>query len=735
LATSDPGSADRLDAKFSTTYNRFHSTGDTNEALEISDTVNATYSVKGYLSLSSSDTYHSTGGIQYQTIVSYVRSVTAGTYTFNLSDSSGVRIKWSLTLSADNTWHEVKVSRTDSTVTVDGTTVGAPIKFDDSYGDLVSFTIDMPAAASNLLYVDEVYCTDPLGSVGAAFVGSVTARFDGPIVSVGGVALLSNVVLREDATLISAGFSSLYGTPASAEDLSSRTHAEADIVFTHTSLDLTVRENGGTLDVYGAHSISVPTTSSPVGFTDTFSLTNAGGFSRENKISVRPGSFLAVTLDTTADASPDESDTTGQLSQAWQASLTATPFPALSLSSILNLSQVVSGYTLESDWYGARWLHEAGLVLPWLGGGDVQRKESFDLKASVPGSPVGLSAGASASVYGYTYSEGTFTQESKVSLSLGTQMQLGAPDSTLSLTYARNLDVITAPTMGERFVTEAGELARLLSLQGYMLTNVPLAEVFTDNSASILSAWSSVTQGTYEPTLTLGLTRGYGSRLLDLFIPSSIDLSVGQEFEKESDLSQTLAFIRPRTTTRAVNLFGSLGAYPILPWLRTDEYSLSLSGSLDGSPTTTPILSTLSIEGLATLTGLSGQSLTLVSTLKRTQSTTDTADIAFSNDTQALFNWQTRPKGGIPIPLIAPEVASTAHLEHAENAELTLAYSSTETYYPVTVVVGHATSLVFEKYGTIKASLDLGFSTEDLGATGIAYRFAVRAALEAKLTF
>ena len=56
-------------------------------------------------------------------------------------------------------------------------------------------------------------------------------------------------------------------------------------------------------------------------------------------------------------------------------------------------------------------------------------------------------------------------------------------------------------------------------------------------------------------------------------------------------------------------------------------------------------------------------------------------------------------------------------------------------FHPFTLVLGHATSLVYEGHGSIKASVNCGLDAENLGEAGTAWRFAVRCALEAKLTF
>ncbi len=184
----------------------------------------------------------------------------------------------------------------------------------------------------------------------------------------------------------------------------------------------------------------------------------------------------------------------------------------------------------------------------------------------------------------------------------------GALESNLALAYKRGLSATTTPVVdsslpGWRFSSETAELGRILSLQGYVATNLPFVELFSDNSSVILPQWESANAGDYSPSVDFTLQRSYGARLIDLFVPSSVDVSLGQDLKKTSDSIQTTMYVRPRLTSRAVNLFGELGAYPLLPHVRTDEYSFSLSGSVDGGPGLPTLLSALSAEAYASLTG------------------------------------------------------------------------------------------------------------------------------------
>ena len=673
LSPEDTTSADRFETKFPTTYKLFHSDSSTNEVLETSWSLPANdFSVKGI-------TTQGTGGIQYQTIVSYVRSFTAGqTYVFTMNDSTGPRIAWRVSFS-DSSWHEVKVSRANWSVTVDGAAVGSPTQFDQSYGDIVSLQVTVSASASTTgdFFLDEVYATDPAGSVGVAFTGTVTASLPGTLVALGNVPILSNVTVRQDVSLASAGFAPLYGIPSAEDDLSSRTHTEADVLFTHVKLDLTMSDVGGVFTASGGHSITLPTTGSPVTGTDTFSVDDAGGFFREDSLAVHPASFITFSADTTATATPEESSTSALLTQTWNGGLSIGPVANLTFASALSLSQSVDGYSLVPEQYFATWWQAAQLLAPSQEGSDVLRKGALTLSLSTPASPVGFNLNASLGASRTPGDTDTgLTQENDASVTAALSAKLGGEtsDQSVSLAYGRALAVFTAPPAGDRFSSEAAELARILGLQAYMLDAIPIMEIFSDPTNTVLSAWQTAYAGTYTPSVAISYQRGFGSHLYDLFLPSSIELKMEQDVDKSTVYSPTTFSIQPSTSTRAVNLFGSLGAYPLLPFVRTDDYSLDLSATINGGLQTVTTLSALSADAYATLTGTSGEEMTLLETVKWTEPSTSDAVSVFSSDSQALLDWKVFPVGGVPLPLVSPEIGRTAHWENRETFDTVFGY-------------------------------------------------------------
>ncbi|MGA2380424.1 MAG: hypothetical protein ABSG85_14070, partial [Spirochaetia bacterium] len=684
-----------------------------------------------------------------ETVVSYIRAgPSAGTiYTFSLLDSSSHGIVWNVANAdiAGNGWHEVKVSKKNNSVTIDGNSIGPPTQFDSSYGSLAQLQVTIAGPGStappaSYVYIDEIYLTDPESVFGAALVGSVSGTFPGTILSAGKTPILSNVAFRQDVALYSAGFAPLYGVPYAAEDLSSRSHVDSDLLIARTSLDLTLRDQGGSLSASGGHRVTVPNVSSPIVVTDAFSLSTTGGFTREDAVLLSAGSVGSLSVDASANASADETDTSGLLTQTWLTGLTLTPFPPFGISSTLSLSQALTGYPLAQEWYGARWATETGLLLPWQGGGDVTRAENLGFKAGIPAAPLGVTLEAATAASGSNYSSSGYSQESDLSTALSFLYKLGRGDSSdsVGLSYRRAITLTTTPSPGPRFQQETSELARIMSLQGYFLEGIPLVEIFSDNTGTVLPAWQSATQGTYSPSINLSFQRSYGSRLTDLFIPSGFNLAVGQDLKKTVDLTQTVIYVRPRISTRAVNLFGKLGSNPLLPMVLTDDYSLSLDASVD---TTTPpvypqygsgpILSHFSVQAQASLTGENSNELTLVEALRWDQ----VGSIVLSNDTQAILDWRVEPVAGIPLPILPRDIGATGFFQHRESAEVTVGYQDSGAFHPFTLLLGHATSLVYPGHGSIKATLNLGMDVEDELAVGLAWRFAFRVALEAKLTF
>jgi hypothetical protein len=743
LAAFDPGSGQRLADVFPTVKTMFHPNGEPQEVLEAlwGSVLGGSYTpltnplvITAYASAT-----QGTGGIQYDTIALYIRipAALAGspTISFSLKDTSGRGISWDVDSSAISVgpWHEMKASKRDGKVRIDGNDTGAsPPRFDAGYGSIAQLQVTVSGAASGAIYIDEVQCQDPEGSVGAALDAEVSYKHPDVIIQAGGVPLLGNFAVHQKLSLISPGFSTLYGIPSQNEDIYSKTELGVDALFSSITVDLLLREFAGTFTASGGHRVTVPSVSFPVALTDAFSLTWLGEFTRENLLEIKPLGGVDLLLDTESDG------TESLLSQRWDGKLTLAPIPNVALASEIEVFQAVSGYPLPSLWYGQRWVREMGLVLPWTGGQDVARREKLDISFDIQPSPIGIHASTQALVKSADFTASARNQENDLDLSLALLLHFGSSpsnDLSISLGYQRLVTLLTSPEAGERFISEAQTYGSLIGLQSYLLGAVPFAELFQDNSSAILPLWAEASLATYSPRATFSVQRSFGSHLYDLLLPSSVDLTLGQDLKKDGVLSSTQIFILPKISSRALNLFGQLGSNPLMPFARTDEYGLSFGASLTAMPGQAFRWTETTADLYASIEGFAEEEFTLTHSFKWEVLDILAGSVSLTDATQLAFQWSMHPAGGLAIPLIPSDIGHSGFLSHKESAELTFRYASPEAFHPFTVLLEHTTSLVFPKNGSIEGKGGIGFDQEILSAGLSAYRIAFELSLTAKLKF
>jgi hypothetical protein len=726
LSTNDPGDHNRLSDVQPEAMKLFHPAGEQQEVLEVEWAGTSTdITVTGF-------TPKKTGGITYDTAVLYVRAKgivvpTTGSIGFELLDSAGNGISWTLDPAylPDDAWHELAVSRTEGTVRLDGgPSLGTPT-FDASHGELSLLTIVVSGSTDGLLVFDEVHLRDPQTAWGAALRAEASWSRSGVIWSAGSVPLIANASARQEVSLTSAGFTSLYGTPAAESDITSRTEFGADILYARLRADLVLRAVGSGFVGSGGHRITIPAAPSPVTFSDAFSLTGTGEFSREDSLRLRPVAALDVSLDAKADGTAEV------LQQEWAASVEAAPLDGLRLGLDLAFSQAATGYTLPDGWYGARWAKEMALLAPWYDETPVERAEglSTDITAQIRSVDASLSIDAATTATGFTSSSRDQEDTVDVTWSLAWPAGRAVGDGpSVALNYARSLSLAGERSAGDPFSAEAVDFFSRLGGQRYYLLGLPVLEILLDDTDEILATWSGVEHAEWNPTLSISVARRFGSRLSDLFVPATAELTVSRRLERHADLAENEILVKPRLVSRALNLFGRLGSHPLLPFYRTDEFSIALSGTVCGSTAGSLSLSELTLETAADILGFQEQSLLLVNVF-----TLGSGARSVTDGLEATFDWTTHPPRGVRLPYLPEAVAATGYVEHRESLDLDVRLGSTPSH-PVTLVLGHATRLVYPDRGSIEACLKTGFDLESLSGS-FACRFAIETSLEAKLSF
>jgi hypothetical protein len=136
----------------------------------------------------------------------------------------------------------------------------------------------------------------------------------------------------------------------------------------------------------------------------------------------------------------------------------------------------------------------------------------------------------------------------------------------------------------------------------------------------------------------------------------------------------------------------------------------------------------MALEVYGEFIGFREQSLTLVNVISLGERAASMADAL-----QATFGWTTRPPRGVRLPYLTDEIALTGYFAHRESLDLDVRSGGSPSH-PLTLLLGHTTSLEYPDRGSITAGLKAGFDIESL-AGALAYRFALEASLQAKLSF
>jgi len=306
----------------------------------------------------------------------------------------------------------------------------------------------------------------------------------------------------------------------------------------------------------------------------------------------------------------------------------------------------------------------------------------------------------------------------------------------LSLTPGYRREVRLVERMGSpgNLGLDMSEGLEELAAQAYWFQAAPLDELFSASAASQFRQESlPATTAVYTPEVFLTMSRFSSSRLYDLFVPSALELSLNRELRREGVLVGSRNNYRLTMQSRALNLFGALGAYPLFPFYRTDEASGSLQLTATQAEGTTERLSLLAGQYLA----CDGESAKL--TLENRFAYTYEESGVWSDTLGALFTWERHPPDGVRLPLLPAALEARAYWSHQESLSTTVAggepAEESGTLHPFNLVLAHQSSLVLPENGHLKGMVSLGLDAEKVTGEGIYWRLGLKLGLEAQIQF
>ncbi len=516
----------------------------------------------------------------YDTLRFYYRldAAAAGTEDLQL-DLEGDEGTFSINLNTINTstdWCEVEVNLPDRKVSVQGDTPASTSVSGDR-DIVVRRAVFRTTGTSGVLFIDELHLSDPVSAADYGVVSSARYSRPGEILSAGGVPLLGNFTWAESSRIASSGF----GTGFSAADgRVYRVYQEAGFssLWSRADVSLTVREGESGVETAGSHSLTIPETGT-VQLIESYSHEPSGStFSYTRGDSLR-FSLPGFSAGTSATVTGDEDS----LTQTWIASASADS-RFISAAPSLSLSNTLTATVLNPGSYGDGWFQATELLLYKEDSLPGSRTVSLDLPLeSSPLKDLNLSLLSSASSARYGTEERLQKDSLESGLSLeGVLFPMNPYQLKYRLSYNREFSGewnTSAFNRGEHaFSGDIASWAETAGNQDYFLTALPGREIFLQSEKEQFSGGSKdFEEAQYSPSLSLDLKRPFSSRLSDLIIPSTLSFTTGRDYLREYDTVSTSFTTATNLTMTAVNLTGTMGAYPLGSWYESDEIVSSIS--------------------------------------------------------------------------------------------------------------------------------------------------------------
>jgi hypothetical protein len=410
--------------------------------------------------------------------------------------------------------------------------------------------------------------------------------------------------------------------------------------------------------------------------------------------------------------------------------------PWVDLRQSLELTETRSGYAVPDKDYFSNWIEAYTLLAPWEDGVEEERLASAELAWSLTTRTVAPRLAASYDTYSAEILSSGRTQTSTLRLEASLPVALRRREAVLfSLTpgYRREVQLVERLASPGNLGIDLGEGLTELAGQAYWFQAAPLGELFSSSVADQFNQMSlPATTAVYTPEVFLTMSRFTSSRLYDLFVPSSLELSLNRELRREGVLVGSRNNYRLGLQSRALNLFGALGAYPIFPFYRTDEASGSVLLTATQAEGITEQVSLLAGQYLA----CDGERSRL--TLENSFTYTYEDSGVWSDTLGALFTWERHPSGGVRVPLLPRQAGAKGFWSHEESLSASLSGGQPpegSSLHPFNLVLAHQTSLVLPDFGSIKGGLSMGLDAEDVAGEGLYWRIGLKISLEAQIQF
>mgnify|MGYP006269738293 FL=1 len=426
------------------------------------------------------------------------------------------------------------------------------------------------------LLVDELHARDPqVGLAGAAGL-ELTWR---DTVETGALAGLS-YQLRQDLGVQTDAFRAA-NTTSVGRALAGTSSVELSRGRVQVGGEAGLRSTAGTVDGRFGHRLTVPLApEGRVSVSEQF----LRDYDRRAPVETRSLSLRLAAPPLDAQVQADGRADARETSQEWRMLLTPALPDALRVALSASASVVALDRTAEPGDYAERWAASTGRLVPTeLDRGRREREQELGLEGALRDWSYRLAGG--------TTGAGSVTGLQEHRMVLGSNLPVDIRPSgrrpwRVSLSYDRRWQRGEAAGAGS-FAGDRRDWAERFADEPLALLAPPFLEFFQP-PADLGLAGALPTDGSrnYDARAGLSYSRAVGSRLEDLLVPSSAELSLGRDRSWEADSRADQRSWQAEFTAVAINLFGSSGSRPRSTRFESDEYRNALLLELRESPET-----------------------------------------------------------------------------------------------------------------------------------------------------
>lgn len=469
------------------------------------------------------------------------------------------------------------------------------------------------AVASDQVWVTQVLLDDSVGSTALLFQGQAVYTDPKMKVGIGDIPIVSGIKLSVDTQ--DAYDSTPYASGGAEID--------STILFARLGIKARATAASGLGDFSGGTSIELPAADFPLKVKDEFDYDpSTGAFGRDDSLSIHGASVASVSLEQkTAWTPASDALDVGMLLQSWDGQLTLGPSIATMGLSADNRSRppgsVAPGNRGES--YGSAWIGAFQYALPAF----ESDSELRDVKATLSVKNASAKEFLSATLAESAQPTAVDGGERDDSASMRLALPIAAAGLSLEPFYSRSwTDNWTALSGG--IVSDAQDALGDFANLPILYTSPPFVELFSPKTAADFASQTATTgdqlsAASYTPQAGLNLSREYGSNWYDFIAPSTLAFSFGRSLARAYDQITDASVWTATAKIASVNMFGSMGAYPLGLPFENDEYLSTLQAQLQepnggGAPTVN-----LQFHGLATLHAHESDQLDAESKLSLTQ--------------------------------------------------------------------------------------------------------------------